>query len=45
MRRFIVLLVLLCALAIGVSYAYTRGGTERTFITAPVERGTIGARE
>ena len=34
-------IVVISASAIGVGYAYTRGGAEHTFITAPVERGAI----
>ena len=37
----IVLSIVVVVIAIGVGYAYTRGGAEHTFITAPVERGAI----
>jgi HlyD family secretion protein len=33
--------IVVIAIAIGVGYAYTRGGSEHTFITSPVERGAI----
>jgi HlyD family secretion protein len=41
MRRLWLSIIVIGAIAIGVGYAYTRGGAEHTFITAPVERGAI----
>ena len=41
MRRFFFGLLLVCGLALGVGYAYTQKNSPNTFITAPVERGTI----
>jgi HlyD family secretion protein len=42
MRRLL-LTIIMIAIAIGVGYAYTRGGSEHTFITAPVERGAVAS--
>ena len=41
MRRFLLSIIVIGAIAIGVWYVYTRDGGEHTFITAPVERGAI----
>jgi HlyD family secretion protein len=39
--RLIFLAALLCATAVGLGFAYTRQDQASTYITAPVERGTI----
>jgi HlyD family secretion protein len=31
----------LCALTVGLGYAYSQGGSAETFLTAPIERGSI----
>lgn len=41
MRRLVLGLLLVFALAAGAGYAYTYGRAKEIFITAPVERGTI----
>jgi hypothetical protein len=41
MRRLLLSIIVIGAIAIGVWYVYTRGGGEHIFITAPVERGAI----
>jgi HlyD family secretion protein len=39
--RFVVVAGLLCALIVGLSYTYGQEGSAPTFLTAPVERGSI----
>src|SRR4051795_6424240 len=41
MRRLVIIVLLVGALAVAGGYAYTLGRTQQVFITAPVERGTI----
>jgi HlyD family secretion protein len=39
--RFVVVAALLCALMVGLSYTYGQDSSAPTFLTAPVERGSI----
>jgi HlyD family secretion protein len=39
--RFVVVAALLCALMIGLGYSYSQDSSVPTFLTAPVERGSI----
>src|SRR3954468_18965130 len=43
MRRLVIIVLLVGALAVAGGYAYTLGRTQQVFITAPVERGTIAS--
>ena len=39
--RLVVVAVLLCLLMIGLGYSYSQEDSTPTFLTAPVERGSI----
>jgi HlyD family secretion protein len=39
--RFVVVVALLCALTVGLGYSYSRESSDPSFLTAPVERGSI----
>src|ERR1700722_20032619 len=39
--RFVATTILLTTLAAGLGYAYSQGSSPETFLTAPIERGSI----